>query len=45
MDLAAEFYLDTIDSVFIRHVLPRGRDDPARAAHNPPAADPPHWLS
>jgi poly(3-hydroxybutyrate) depolymerase len=24
MDLAAEFYLDTIDSVFIRHALPKG---------------------
>ena len=24
MDLAAEFYLDTIDTVFVRHALPRG---------------------
>ena len=24
MDLTAEFYLQTIDSVFVRHVLPRG---------------------
>jgi poly(3-hydroxybutyrate) depolymerase len=25
MDLAAEFYLQTVDSVFIRHALPQGR--------------------
>jgi poly(3-hydroxybutyrate) depolymerase len=25
MDLTAEFYLQTIDSVFVRHLLPRGR--------------------
>ena len=27
MDLAAEFYLQTVDTVFIRHALPKGRDD------------------
>jgi poly(3-hydroxybutyrate) depolymerase len=25
MDLAAEFYLQTVDTVFVRHALPRGR--------------------
>lgn len=37
MDLTAEFYLDTIDTVFVRHALPRGemmhrgrRVDPSR---------------
>lgn len=37
MDLTAEFYLDTIDAVFVRHALPKGemthrgrRVDPAR---------------
>lgn len=37
MDLAAEFYLQTVDTVFVRHLLPRGemthrgrRVDPAR---------------
>jgi poly(3-hydroxybutyrate) depolymerase len=37
MDLSAEFYLQTIDTVFVRHALPRGemthrgrRVDPAR---------------
>jgi poly(3-hydroxybutyrate) depolymerase len=25
MDLAAEFYLQTVDSVFVRHLLPRGQ--------------------
>jgi poly(3-hydroxybutyrate) depolymerase len=24
MDLTAEFYLDTVDAVFIRHALPKG---------------------
>jgi poly(3-hydroxybutyrate) depolymerase len=32
MDLAAEYYLQTVDTVFVRHALPRGimshRDDP-----------------
>jgi poly(3-hydroxybutyrate) depolymerase len=39
MDLAAEFYLQTVDSVFVRHALPKGefthrgvRVDPARRA-------------
>ncbi len=25
MDLTAEFYIDTVDSVFVRHLLPRGQ--------------------
>ncbi len=40
MDLTAEFYLDTIESVFIRHALPKGEMrhrgrlvDPARIHH------------
>ena len=28
MDLAAEFYLQTVETVFIRHALPRDIDDP-----------------
>ena len=31
MDLAAEFYLQTVDTVFIRHALPKGRDDASRS--------------
>ncbi len=27
MDLAAEYYLQTVDTVFVRHALPQGRDD------------------
>ena len=32
MDLAAEFYLQTVETVFVRHALPQGRDDPSRPA-------------
>ena len=42
MDLASEFYLDTIDTVFVRHALPRGemrhrgrRVDPAKVRNTP----------
>ena len=30
MDLTAEFYLQTVDTVFVRHALPKGRDDASR---------------
>ena len=32
MDLTAEFYLQTVETVFMRHALPQGRDDPSRRA-------------
>ena len=32
MDLAAEFYLQTVDTVFIRHALPKGEMTPSRPA-------------
>ena len=32
MDLAAEYYLQTVDTVFVRHALPLGRDDPSRSS-------------
>ena len=33
MDLTAEFYLQTVDTVFIRHALAERRDDPSRPPH------------
>ena len=38
MDLTAEFYLQTVETVFIRHALPQGRDDASRRARSIPAA-------
>ena len=32
MDLTAEYYLQTVDTVFVRHALPNGDDDPSRPA-------------
>jgi poly(3-hydroxybutyrate) depolymerase len=37
MDLAAEFYLQTVDTVFVRHALPRGQMT-HRGRHVDPAA-------
>ena len=32
MDLTAEYYLQTVDVVFVKHALPKGRDDASRQA-------------
>ena len=40
MDLTAEFYLQTVDTVFLRHALPQGRDD-APQPEGGPGGDPP----
>ena len=37
MDLAAEFYLQTVETVFVRHALAEGRDDPSRRCRVDPA--------
>ena len=35
MDLTAEYYLQTIDAVFVEHTLPRGDDDPSQHEGRP----------
>jgi poly(3-hydroxybutyrate) depolymerase len=35
MDLTAEYYLQTIDTVFLRHALPKGGDGPSQSAGRP----------
>ena len=37
MDLTAEFYLQTVDTVFVQHSSAEGRDDASRQARRPPA--------
>ena len=42
MDLTAEFYLQTVETVFVRHALPKGEMTPSRRARrsggHPPVA-------
>ena len=38
MDLTAEFYLQTVDTVFVRHALPKGEMTPSRPTASIPAA-------
>ena len=42
MDLTAEFYLQTVDTVFVQHLMPRGLDDAPRpaASISPPSGAP-----